>query len=222
MAERTWVILAAGEWCHLHRIESWLRSAECVVACDGALDAAHANNVHVDLVIGDMDSVAEATLQVHEETGGKVRRVSGQDNNDLAKAFAHASAGDVDRCVVVGATGGDLHHAWANLLESSRTSTEIVCLTPEHVYRFLKPQRKSSIELGAGADFSVFSTHEARGVSVRGAEWELEDAVLTAGSRGLHNKATEATVEIEFQSGGLFVLHGYRGDEGKNERSISE
>lgn len=222
MAERTWVILAAGEWCHLHLIEPWLRSAECVVACDGALDTAHANNVHVDLVIGDMDSVADATLHAHEEAGGRVRRVTGQDNNDLAKAFAHASADSVDRCVVVGATGGDLHHAWANLLECSRTSSEVVCLTPEHVYRFLKPQQIASIELDIGSDFSIFSTHEARGVSVRGAEWELEDAALTAGSRGLHNKATEATVEIEFQSGGLFVLHGYRGDEGKNERSISE
>ena len=212
MAERMWIILAGGEWCPLHRLQPLLDSATCVVACDGALNLAQERGIDVNVVLGDMDSVHAGSLQRHLERGGEVWELSEQDDNDLAKALTQAAEHDVDKCVVVGATGGDVHHAWANLLECSRAPMEVDCLGANEVHRFIKPSRNYSIELGTGSVFSVFTLSEARGVFLRGAEWELEGANLAASSRGLHNRATAASIEIEFETGQLFVVHGSFGD----------
>jgi thiamine pyrophosphokinase len=212
MDERVWVLLAAGEWCALDQLEPWLASAASVVACDGALDRALALGLHVDVVVGDMDSVDEAALQAHLAAGGEIWSMRGQENNDLAKALEKAAAHKASRCVVAGATGGDLHHTWANLLECSRAPMEVVCLGPEHVHRFLQAGNPSSIEVGQKRVFSVFTPSEARGVSLRGATWELDGAVLQAGSQGVHNQATKDVIEVSFESGKLLILHGYLGD----------
>jgi len=212
MPERTWVILAGGEWCPLHRLQPLLNSATWVVACDGALNLAHERGIDVNVVLGDMDSVGAEELKTHIKKGGEVQKLSGQNDNDLAKALRQAAANDVERCVVVGATGGDLHHAWANLLECSRAPMEVECLGPLEVHRFIKPSKKTSIEIELGSVFSIFTLSEARGVFLHGAEWELNGTTLGASSRGLHNRATETSIEIEFEAGQLFVLHGYFDD----------
>jgi len=89
---------------------------------------------------------------------------------------------------------------------------EVDCLGANEVHRFLKPSKKYSIEISPESIFSVFTLSEARGVFLRGAEWELDGANLVASSRGLHNRATAASIEIEFEAGQLFVVHGSFGD----------
>lgn len=200
------VILAAGTWCELPLVQRLTAQATSVVACDGALDACIAHGIHVTEVIGDMDSVSEAALKAHIADGGDVRQIQAQESNDLEKALRMLEERKETTCTVIGATGGDAQHEWANLMACGASGLDITCESSAHTYRFLSPGGPYSIELKEGSGFSIFALQEAESVSLHGARYPLEGECLRMGSRGLHNVAESSHLSLSFTSGRLMLL----------------
>ena len=128
-----------------------------ILACDGALRDCLENDIVPDAVIGDMDSTSEEVLQRFLALGGEVHRREEQNSHDLTKALTMAEGWACETCVVVGATGGDRQHEWANLLTCAASSMNIECLGEDHVYAFLLPNETHSIEIVPGRLFSLFA-----------------------------------------------------------------
>jgi len=84
---------------------------------------------------------------------------------------------------------------------------DITCEGLDHVYRFIKPGASVSIDLGVGAEFSLFAMPEAHEIHLSGARFELKGSSMTLGSQGVHNVATSPSVELSFTHGRLMVLH---------------
>ena len=187
-------------------IHDHLAQGPNVLACDGALATCLDNGIVPDGVVGDMDSVNGDVLERFVRLGGEVHERKEQDAHDLAKALVLAGEQGHSSCIVIGATGGDREHEWANLLSCAATSMDIQCVGEAYVHRFLLPGKPYSIEIGLGHNFSFFAVPTAEGITLSGAQYGLENEALSMGSRGLHNIATSSTLQVHFTEGRLMLM----------------
>ena len=185
----------------------WLRteSGDLVLCADGGYDAAAQHGICPDLVIGDFDSmpedhvqgVAKMTLPVHK------------DDTDMAVCLREARARGYREFRIAGCLGGRLDHTIANLQclydcamrgedawMADRTNRVTILLPGDYTLPAM-PGRKLSL---------LAFTPEVTGVTLRGAEWELQDAALTSRiPLGVSNEATAAQVSLSFRTGALIL-----------------
>lgn len=200
-------MFSAGEWADGDVVMTLVERADVVFACDGALATCLNRGIRPQTVIGDMDSVAPEVLESFRSQGGHVELQTCQETNDLAKALAYVEKGGIDVCTIVGATGGDPQHEWANLMACAKSNLDITCEESNHIYRFIKSGELYSIDFGVGAEFSLFAMPEAHEIHLSGARFELKGSSMTFGSQGVHNIATSAEVRLSFMNGRLMVLY---------------
>jgi thiamine pyrophosphokinase len=200
-------VFAAGEWVGDDVVRALVKRADVVFACDGALTKCLDQGIRPKTVIGDMDSVEHEVLENHRTSGGHVEVQTSQETNDLEKALAMVEDGGFEMCTVVGATGGDPQHEWANLMACAGSELDITCEGLDHVYRFIKSGEPCSIDLEVGSEFSLFAMPEAHEIHLSGARFELKGSSMTLGSQGVHNVATSPSVELSFTHGRLMLLH---------------
>ncbi|EGD82271.1 TPK1 protein [Salpingoeca rosetta] len=105
----------------------FLAAAQTVIACDGGANRLREAfpEADVDVIIGDMDSAEEASIEHFVSLGQQrgrpcevVRLPHDQDSTDLQKALAHMDTSDVQgrpTVVVLGALGGRLDHTLQHL-----------------------------------------------------------------------------------------------------------
>lgn len=206
MSPQPCLIFTAGEWCSMEVVQDHLAQGPNVLTCDGALATCLESGIVPDAVIGDMDSVGGDVLERFVSLGGEVLERKEQDSHDLTKALALAEDRGHSSCIVIGATGGDREHEWANLLSCAATRLDIQCVGEEHVYHFLLTGKHHSIEIEAGQKFSLFTVPTAGGITLSGAKYGLENETLSMGSRGLHNVATSSTLQVYYTQGRLMLL----------------
>lgn len=217
--QRIGVVVACGRWPSIGTVRRLIDRANLVIACDGALTLCEDNGIHVDVVVGDMDSVEQHRLDAYLERGGTQIKRPDQHTNDLAKALVYLEERGLEACTVLGATGGDRQHEWANLLSCAASSLEITCVGTAHRYEFLKTGKKYAIELVPEEEFSLFALPAAFNIQLKGAAFPLDDATMEMGSQGLHNVAVQDTVEISFSEGRLMLMRPHPSEpvEGRNE-----
>ncbi len=148
MAGQTCVVFSAGEWADDDVVMALVERADVVLACDGALAKCLDRGIRPQTVIGDMDSVEPEVLESFRADGGHVELQTGQETNDLEKALAWVEGIGIQVCSIVGATGGDPQHEWANLMACAGSNLDIGCEGLNHIYRFIKSGEGHSIELG--------------------------------------------------------------------------
>ena len=91
MAEHTYLIIANGHWPNEEIWRPLVKSANHVVACDGAAHQCLENRVKMHTVIGDMDSLSEEIqTQLQRDSEIDFLRKKGQNENDLVKALRWA------------------------------------------------------------------------------------------------------------------------------------
>ena len=200
------LVFASGTWVDRQRIGELLRGATRIVACDGALQRCLRAEAMPNVVVGDMDSVDHEALNTFAASGGEAVRLLEQNSNDLAKALGWLELNKGGRCIVVGATGGDPQHEWANLLSCAASNMDVECESTTQTYRFLQPGRTYSIEVKKASEFSLFALPEAQGIDLFGVAYPLRDATLEMGSQGLHNVAEDERIELRFKQGRLMLM----------------
>lgn len=201
-----WTIFANGEWCKHGLVKELCAASDVTVACDGALETCLQTNITPDLIIGDFDSVPQPLLNTYKQHGGKAIHEPSQERNDLQKALEYAMKNGAKSCTVIGATGGDPQHEWANLLACAAIGLNVVCHSTKATFHFPSQNVPYSIELIPGQTFSVFALEEAHGIDLSGARFNLAEDRLSLGSRGVHNVAQDSSINLHYRSGRLMVL----------------
>jgi thiamine pyrophosphokinase len=181
-----------------------------VIAADSGLDHATALGRHVDLVVGDLDSVDVAALADARREGSDVEaHPSAKDQTDLELALDAALARGFRRVTVVGGHGGRLDHFLANLtlLASPRYTgaqldawvgdAGVVVVRGEAELAAWPGARLTLIPLGGAA----------RGIRTEGLRYPLADEDLEAGTtRGVSNEFTAARARIAVRAGTLVAV----------------
>lgn len=200
-------MFSAGEWADDDVVMALVERADVVLACDGALVKCLDRGIRPQTVIGDMDSVKPEVLESFRADGGHVDLQTDQETNDLEKALAWVEESGIQVCTIVGATGGDPQHEWANLMACAGSNLDINCEGLNHIFRFIKSGGVRSIDLEVGTEFSLFAMPAAHEIHLSGARFELKGSSMTFGSQGVHNVATSAGVNLSFTHGRLMVLY---------------
>jgi thiamine pyrophosphokinase len=181
-----------------------------VIGADSGIEHAHALGLHVDIAVGDFDSVAPDELARAEEAGARVERhPRDKDATDLELALDVARDEGVHRIVVVGGHGGRADHQLANFLLLGDPRFEGVELEawfgPAHV----TVVRSRAQLVGAPGDLVslIAIGGPARGVTTTGLRFPLHDAPLEPGSTlGVSNELLAPIAEVSLRGGVLLAV----------------
>jgi thiamine pyrophosphokinase len=177
-----------------------------VIAADAGILEAERLGLHVDLLIGDLDSApADAVARAVRVE----RHPVDKDASDLELAVAAAVAADARRIVVVGGDGGRLDHLLGNafLLASDRwADVEIDAVLGDARIWIVRDER--TIDGKVGELVSLYAVGgPATGVTTEGLRWALTDGELVPGSSlGLSNELVAPSATVRVRGGVVLAI----------------
>ena len=105
------LLLLDGEEPSARCWDRYVKNAAMVVATDGAANYALTHDVHLDLIIGDMDSINKEVRKSYEDGGVKVIEEGEQFSNDFEKALRYIlSQTEYKDVIVLGIHGKRTDH----------------------------------------------------------------------------------------------------------------
>ena len=189
-------------------------AGEPVIICtDGAARSMKGLDRVPDLIVGDMDSVDEATLTYFESKGSRIIRYAAEkDETDTQIALDRAFEMEPEGIRIFGALGGRIDHALANI------SLLIMCLKRGIDTKIVD----SNCELFAidgpcvidgkkGDTISLLPlSSEVKGITLKGFKYPLSGATMEIGMPyGISNRLTGARGTISVESGYLLVVRQF-------------
>jgi len=181
-----------------------------VVAADGGADTALALGLHVDLAIGDFDSLSAGGLAALERAGTRIEKHPAAKNaTDLELALDAALAAAPRSILVVGSAGGRLDHVLSSLelLASSRyVGVELDAQLGDALVHVIRDSR--AFQGTPGELLSLHAVHgAARGVLTEGLRYPLVGETLEPGSsRGVSNVFAEPEARVSLTEGVLLAI----------------
>lgn len=188
--------------------QTWLRkeSGDLLICADGGYAAAVRYGMRPDLTIGDFDSMPEDQVQ-----GDKLVLPVHKDDTDMIVCINEGRKRGYSEFRIAGCLGGRLDHTLANmqvLIDAAMRGEQVwmcdgqnraTALAPGeyHYHRDELPGWKLSL---------LAATERVRGLTVKGCEWELDNAELSQRyPLGVSNEV-RGDVTIRFEEGILFLL----------------
>lgn len=205
------LIIANGPIPPLDQIRHEAETADLVIAADGGAVHILAAKLFPDLVIGDMDSVPQEALDALREAEVELLKFPAHKNEtDLELAVAEAIKRGASSITIVAAIGGRLDQTLGNvfLLALPQVSGIPIRIVTEREEAFLV-RNQALIHGTVGDTVSLIPlTPHVRGVTTRGLEYPLEDAVLRLGpTLGISNKLYHDEAMVALREGLLLVVH---------------
>ncbi len=208
------LILANGDW-GTSRDDSRLRQmasrADHIIATDGALDLSRARGIHVDTLVGDLDSIQDASHLDQRFPGMEVVRYPREkDFTDLELAIDWALETSPTSITLFGVAGNRLDHTMANLalLEKGlHTGTPMTAVSGNETIRLIQDELTLD-EAVVGDRVSLLPVSLFVTVSTQGLQYRLvRDKLFRGRSRGVSNAVCGTPVRIVVESGILAVVH---------------
>jgi len=175
-----------------------------LIAADGGLDHLARWGLRADLLIGDLDSL-EAT-----PAGVPCKKfLREKDDTDLSLAIEHAITRGYAHIIITGAWGGRPDHSAGNLqllAKAARRDFFAQMLCGGFIATAIAAG--STLRLTGRGTVSVFAYGgTARGVSIRGLEYSLENAALYDDTPLGVSNALDGEGEITLEQGTLLVFY---------------
>jgi thiamine pyrophosphokinase len=183
---------------------------DLVVAVDSGLHVAQDLGVAVDLVVGDLDSVATDRLERAVAAGAVVdRHPVDKDVTDLELGLDAALAAGTDRILVLASAGGRLDHLLGVVAVLAAPRLDGVEVEAHVGPALVLPVHQRREFVGrAGELVSLLAVGgPAVGVRTEGLKWALDGATLEPGSGwGLSNRFVTGSAAVEVATGRLVVV----------------
>lgn len=196
----------------LHAVNK-IEQVELVFAADSGLHIAQKLGLHVDAIIGDMDSVDVNALDEAKSRGTKIIQHDRDKNfTDLHSALLYAAECGTKKIVVVTAGGGRLDHQLgviAAMFDPLLRNTQVEAIWDNsEIFALQGPAScEFSAEVADIVGLQAFST-SVIGISTTGLRWQLHNQQLANHeTRGVSNEATEKRISVSLVSGQLLVIH---------------
>ncbi len=189
-----------------------------VVAADSGVHLADGLGLHVDCVVGDMDSADPAAVDAAERAGATIERHPAEkDATDLELALLAAQRRGVTHVVIVGGAGGRLDHFLANvaLLASPRFADLRLEVRVDDARVVVVRGGEPSVQIdGSPGDLVTLlpAGGAARGVATKGLQYPLHGEDLPLGTtRGVSNVIVDGPASVGLDDGVLLVVHTFGG-----------
>jgi len=207
------LIIANGVLEDLALWQEELHGAELIVAADGGAGHARRLGLRPHAVVGDVDSLDPETAHWLQENGVPIfRHPAAKDETDLELALLYAAEAGAEEILILGALGGRLDHALANvhLLALDQLAGRRVWLLGADLRAFLlRAGEEGHLSGQVGDTVSLLPlTAQARGIHTAGLRWALHGATLRMGAaRGVSNEMTAPQASVRLEEGLLLVVH---------------
>lgn len=195
-------------------LESCAACAEVTIAADKGLEAFAAASLKPDFLLGDMDSVDPDTLARGWDGTDMQRLPCEKDDTDGGHALDAALSRGADHITILGALGGRMDHALANLmlLKRAHEGGSFAEILDERV-RIVRIDGESVLHGAKGDTISLIPIGEAHGVTLEGLYYHSKEDLSFdfVHPMGISNVVTEDEARITVKDGDLFLFHHYAG-----------
>ncbi|MGZ8482168.1 MAG: thiamine diphosphokinase [Candidatus Limnocylindria bacterium] len=205
------VVIAAGELDPADAAH--VDAAELTIAADAGVESLERIGRRPQLLIGDLDSVDPALVELLERTGTRVERHPVEkEASDTELAVEAAFAAGATEVTILGATGGArLDHELANLLllaDGAFAGRGLAAVRGRARVTALHGGERRELAGRPGDLVTLLPVGgDASGVTTDGLKWALVDASLTMGrSRGLSNEVVSPPASVRLGAGVLLVV----------------
>jgi thiamine pyrophosphokinase len=199
------LLLIGGEGPARTVLEGLLAREPRIIAADSGFDLARSLGLEPELLIGDLDSVADSPeLRAFPED--RIRRYpADKDETDTEIGLRLFRELGIDRVVLAGGGGGSLEHLVGILALFERDKRPAAWYTArEHVQAV---EGELVLEGCRGQSLSLFPLGGgARGLSSRGLKWPLDGLSWARGDAGVSNLCAEDRVVIRVRRGRLLLV----------------
>jgi thiamine pyrophosphokinase len=208
-SDDTWIVVTGGDAIDRATLAD-IPAGTPVIAADSGVDHALALGLHVDVAIGDFDSVSATGLNDAAAAGAIVdRHPVAKDATDLELALDVALSRGARRVHVLGGHGGRLDHLLANALLLASERYAALELTAQMGTASVTVVRwEATLRGSTGDTLSLLAVHgPATGVRTRGLRYPLADEdLLPASTRGVSNELLEPTATVWLRGGVLLAV----------------
>jgi len=203
------LIVLGGDAPSPQLLRSCVQEADWVVAADSGLAAFDAAGMMPDLLIGDMDSVDPDVLARFEGRVPQRRLNCIKDDTDGVDALDVAIAHGADRITILGALGGRLDHALANVMLLVRASRRgVYAVIRDESVSIIRVNGTYTIEGAKGHTVSLLPLGQACGVTLSGFFYPLCRHTLTCEHPlGVSNVVIQDEAVVQVTEGDLILFH---------------
>ncbi len=205
------LLLLDGEEPSRDCIARFLKDCEMVIATDGAAQYALSNDIPLDLIIGDMDSLPKGIRKMYEAKGVRVVEEGEQYSNDFEKALRFIlNETQYKDVIVLGINGKRTDHLLTNfsvMLRYTDRFDTLVAYDSTHEHHFLTEDKHwHSFTSRVGSLVSITPLPEAEGVSTSGLYYPIKKMRMVFGQQeGLSNIISEENATVEISKGALLI-----------------
>ena len=202
------LIVLGGDAPEPELLAACARRADLTIAADSGLAAFDAAGALPDLIIGDMDSVAPELLSRFAGVPQE-RLCCVKDDTDGVHALDAALARGAKQITLLGALGGRMDHALANLMLLVRAHrggafAEILAAG----VRVIRVPGEAELHGAKGDTVSFLPLGDAQGVTLAGFFYPLTEHGLHSDyPLGVSNVVTEETARVSVREGDLLMFH---------------
>ena len=195
-------------------LESCMRQADLTIAADRGLEAFESAGLVPDLLLGDMDSVSVKALERMQAQTQVERLPCEKDDTDGVHALDVALERGAERITILGALGGRMDHAMANLMllvRAHRHGAKAEILDEQ--VRIVRVCGEAVLSGAKGDTVSLIPAGEVSGVTLEGFYYHASEPLSFDFSYplGVSNVVTDDDARVCVQSGDLLLFHYYAG-----------
>ena len=186
--------------------------ADLTIAADKGLEAFESAGIAPDLLLGDMDSVSKETLLRWGGQSEIERLPCEKDDTDGGHAVGVALSRGATEIMILGALGGRMDHALANLMLLCRAHEggAFAQILSESV-RIVRIDKEIEIKDAVGDTISLIPIGTARGVTLEGLYYHSKEELSFdfVHPLGVSNVVTADRARIRVREGDLLLFHNF-------------
>ena len=204
------IIIANGQIHDSDFYRSLIAPTDLVICADGGAQQALALGLQPQVVVGDLDSLDESLrFRLEKMHCQLIVHPIRKDETDLELALRYATEHGVDEILILGALGGRLDHALANVLllalPELRSVKAKILDGRQEIFLI---REEALIEGQVGDTLSLLPlTEEVTGIYTEGLEYPLENGTLYLGpALGVSNALTAPQARVRVGQGLLLAV----------------
>lgn len=205
------IIFVNGVIPDLSTVRHWIREGDDVIAADGGARHAIAMGLLPRVVVGDLDSLEPDLLEQLAAQGVELEKhPAAKNKTDLELAIERAIRDGAQEILLLGALGGRLDQAIANvLLMAQRDWPALIQLVDAaEIATVIHAGELMTLEAAPGSTMSLLPlSAEVTGITYTGMLYPLENATLHLGStRGVSNEIVSHPATVSIDTGIALVI----------------
>ncbi len=197
------VILANGKFPESDVPTGYLKNADKIICCDGAVENLVAHGLEPDAIVGDMDSISD---KLKVQYSNILHPDSDENTNDLTKAVKYCISRGYTDIVILGSSGYREDHTLGNisLLAEYSEFLAVRMVTDTGIFVPVNPGER--IRSFPGQQISIFSFVNNTRADSRNLKYPLEKLLLDKLWTGTLNECTADFFSLQFEEGPLIVF----------------